>query len=86
MTEEVKLSASVMEAVRSERTIEAIKRLREEKGIGLKEAKQIIDREIAAYRSTNPNISLQQKSSQWPVVLVVALIAGAPYFYLTKGS
>jgi len=76
-----KLSASVMEAVRTGHTIQAIKRLRSEKGLGLKEAKHIIDREIDAYRLANPNIALRQKSSPWPIVLVV-FIAVVLYWYL----
>ena len=37
---EEKLSESVMQAVRSGHTIQAIKRLRAEKGLGLKEGKR----------------------------------------------
>ncbi len=82
MNENEKLSAAVMEAVRSGHTIQAIKRLRAEKGLGLKEAKDIIDREIDAYRLANPNVALRQKSSPWPMVFVVVSIAGALYWYL----
>ncbi len=82
MKENEKLSASVMEAVRSGHTIQAIKRLRAEKDLGLKEAKDIIDREIDAYRLANPNVVLKQKSSSWPIVFVVVFIAGMLYWYL----
>ncbi len=82
MDKNEKLSASVMEAVRSGHTIQAIKRLRAEKGLGLKEAKHIIDREIDVYRLANPNVALRQKSSPWPIVFVVVFIAGALYWYL----
>ena len=85
MSEE-KLSESVMQAVRSGHTIQAIKRLRAEKGLGLKEAKDIIDREIDAYRLANPNAPMAQESTGWPKVVVVALIAVALYWYLTKGG
>jgi len=81
MNENEKLSASVMEAVCSGHTIQAIKRLRAEKSLGLKEAKDIIDREIDAYRLANPDVALRQKSSPWPIVLVV-FIAGVLYWYL----
>lgn len=81
MNKNEKLSASVMEAVRSGHTIQAIKRLRAGKGLGLKEAKDIIDREIDAYRLANPDVALRQKSSPWPIVLVV-FIAGVLYWYL----
>ena len=67
---EEKLSESVMQAVRSGHTIQAIKRLRAEKGLGLKEAKDIIDREIDAYRLANPNAPMVQESTGWPKVIV----------------
>jgi len=82
MDKNEKLSASVMEAVRSGHTIQAIKRLRAEMGLGLKEAKHIIDREIDAHRLANPNVALRQKFSLWPIVIVVVFIAGALYWYL----
>ena len=82
MNEDEKLSASVMKAVRFGHTIQAIKRLRAEKSLGLKEAKDIIDREIDAYRLANPNVALRQESSPWPIVFVVVFIAGVLYWYL----
>ena len=85
MSEE-KLSEAVMQAVRSGHTIQAIKQLRTEKGIGLKEAKEIIDREVDAYRLANPNAPMVPESTQWPKVVVVVLIAVALYWYLTKGG
>jgi len=75
-----------MQAVRSGHTIQAIKRLRAEKGLGLKEAKDIIDREIDAYRLANPNAPMVQEPTRWPKVVVIALIAVALYWYLTKGG
>lgn len=83
---EEKLSESVMQAVRSGHTIQAIKQLRTERGLGLKEAKEIIDREIAAYRLANPHAPMVPEPSPWPKVVVVALIAAALYWYLTKGG
>ena len=83
---EEKLSEAVMQAVRSGHTIQAIKQLRTEKGIGLKEAKEIIDREVDAYRLANPNAPMVPESTQWPKVVVVVLIAVALYWYLTKGG
>ena len=85
MTEE-KLSEPVMQAVRSGHTIQAIKRLRADTGIGLKEAKKIIDREIDAYRLANPHAPMNPESTPWAKVAVVALIVVALYWYLTKGS
>lgn len=86
MADEIQLSASVAEAIRSGRKIDAIKQLREERGIGLKEAKHIIDREIAALRASNPNYALENQSSPWPKILVVVAIGLALYFYLKGGG
>jgi len=83
---EEKLSEAVMQAVRSGHTIQAIKRLRTEKGLGLKEAKEIIDREIDAYRLANPHAPMVPESTRWPKVVVIALVAIALYWYLTTGS
>ena len=85
MTDE-KLSEPIMQAVRSGHTIQAIKRLRTEKGLGLKEAKEIIDREIDAYRLANPHAPMAPESTAWPKVVVVAVIATALYWYLMKGG
>lgn len=81
-----KLSESVMQAIRSGHTIQAIKRLRAEKGIGLKEAKQIIDREVDAYRLANPQAHVVPESTPWLKAIVVALIAAALYWFLTQGT
>ena len=83
---EEKLSESVMQAVRSGHTIQAIKQLRTETGLGLKEAKDIIDREIDAYRLAHPHAPMVQESTGWSKVVVIALIAVALYWYLTKGG
>ena len=83
MTEQ-KLSEPVMQAVRSGHTIRAIKQLRQETGLGLKEAKHIIDREIAAYRRSNPNAQINQEASKWPRVVAAILIAVAIYWFFTR--
>ena len=75
-----------MQAVTSGHTIQAIKRLRAETGIGLKEAKEIIDREMEAYRLANPHAPMVPESTPWPKVIVIALIAFAIYWYLTTGD
>jgi hypothetical protein len=51
-TPETVLSPAVQEAIRRNHKIEAIKLLREERKIGLKEAKDIIDGHFADYRNT----------------------------------
>ena len=81
MVTDQKLPEAVMQAVRAGRKIEAIKLLREEHGIGLKEAKQIIDREVAAYRRANPNAPTAQQSSSLPLIVVVVIVAAALYWH-----
>ena len=85
MTEQ-KLSESVMQSVRSGHTIRALKQLRLETGLGLKDAKHIIDREIAAYRLSNPNAQMNREGSKWPIVIVGILIAVAIYWYFTQDA
>ena len=80
------LSASVMEAIRSGRKIDAIKQLREERGLGLKESKHIIDRELAAYRAANPHLTQDSQSGLFPMILVIVAIGLVLYFYLTGTS
>jgi ribosomal protein L7/L12 len=67
----------VIEAFRKNRNIEAIKRLREHRGIGLKEAKQ----EIEAYVWENPQASALQapkaESNFGRLILIAILIGGA---------
>ena len=83
---EVKPSENVMQAVRSGRKIAAIKLLREETGLGLKEAKEVIDREIADYNRANPHAPIVQESSGCSgIVVVVILIALAVYWYVSNG-
>lgn len=53
MPESSDLSPDVMRAIESGRKIEAIKLLRAERGIDLKEAKTIIDQEIVDHRAAN---------------------------------
>ena len=84
--EENQLSASVMEAIRSGRKIDAIKQLRKERGLGLKESKHIVDREMAAYRASNPHLAQENQSSHFPMILVIVAIGLALYFYLTGSS
>ena len=83
---EEKISESVMQHVRSGKKIAAIKQLREEQGLGLKEAKEIIDREVAEYRRANPQAPHIPQSSPWPKVFVIALIALGVYWYLSRGG
>jgi hypothetical protein len=58
MTNETQLPADVTEAIRANRKIDAIKLLREHRGLGLKEAKHAVD----AYIRENPHLIPQQSS------------------------
>ncbi|MDJ0793187.1 MAG: ribosomal protein L7/L12 [Woeseiaceae bacterium] len=78
------LSESVRQSVRAGRKIEAIKLLREEHGLGLKEAKQIIDREVAVYRRANPDAPMAQKTSSLPLIVAVVIVGAALYWYFAN--
>ena len=80
------LSEPVMQAVRSGQKVRAIKLLREETGLGLKEAKDIIDREVDTYRRENPHAPMVQESTPWGKVVVTVLIIVALYWFFTKGG
>ena len=84
--EENQLSSAVMNAIRSGRKIDAIKQLREERGLGLKESKHIIDREMATYRAANPHLAQKNQSSHFQTFLVIVAIGLALYIYLTESS
>ncbi len=84
---QVKPSEKVMRAVRAGRKIAAIKLLREETGLGLKEAKEVIDREIADYNRANPLAPIVEESSGCSgIVFAIILVALAAYWYLSKGA
>ena len=73
---EAKLSAQVLNAIHVGRKIEAIKLLREERGLGLKEAKQIVD----AYAAANPQLVVQRGSgSGLGVIMIIFVIAALAY-------
>ena len=77
-------SDDVLAAVDSGRTIEAVKRLRAETGLGLKEAKHAIDA-LARERQGNPAAAanLPQEGGAGSVIKIVILIGAvlAAYFY-----
>lgn len=83
---ETKLSEPVMQAIRSGHTVKAVKLLRAERGLGLKEAKDIVDREMDAYQQANPHAAMQSESSPWGKIIVIAAIAAAIYWFVTKGG
>ena len=70
------LPADVIAALHEGRKIDAIKLLREQRGIGLKEAKQEVD----AYLRDHPQLAAMQKTgSPAGCFLVVAIIAAVGY-------
>ena len=76
MNENNEISPEVMRAIESGRKIEAIKLLRAERGIDLKEAKTIIDQEVEIYRKANPDSTGRTTSGSWlPIISFVVLVA-----------
>jgi len=70
MDSDLELSAQVLNAIHAGRKIDAIKLLRKERGLGLKEAKDIVD----AYGSSGGTGAIM-------VVLAIAAAAYAAYRY-----
>lgn len=73
MSDKNQLSEFVLNAIREGRRIEALKRLRQEKGYGLKEAKELVDREIALNHADNPHY--QTKPIKIPLPLVIGVVS-----------
>lgn len=78
MNVESHLPADVLEAVHANRKIDAIKRLRKQRGIDLKEAKGIVD----AYISEHPQLIRRRQpreESGLGRIVVVGIIVAAIY-------
>ena len=71
MSNETKLPANVVEAIRANRKIDAIKLLREHRSLGLKEAKHAVD----AYIREHPHLIPQQSSGGGLGRLVIVVLA-----------
>ena len=72
------LPADVIDAIRANRKIDAIKRLREHRGMGLKEAKHAVE----AYARENPQeitVPAHQSESGLGRVVLIAIAIGAAY-------
>lgn len=86
MNAETELSKDVVNAIRSGRTIEAIKLLREERGLGLKEAKELVDAYDEKHPSAAADEVVQRQSGGGAGVFVVIVVlitaAYAAYYYL----
>lgn len=78
MNEHSELPTDVITAIQADRKIEAIKLLREARGIGLREAKEAVE----AYIKANPHLALnkrrESRSPMSPLILFV-LVAAAAY-------
>ncbi|NOR19801.1 MAG: hypothetical protein GQ538_06895 [Xanthomonadales bacterium] len=84
MIENSELPPGIIRAIEAGRKIEAIKLLRTERGIDLKEAKTIIDHEMAAYRKANPEAEGKANSGSMSMVVVFIVLAGILYFVFGK--
>lgn len=86
MNAETELSNDVVNAIRSGRKIEAIKLLRAERGLGLKEAKELVDAFNEKHPSEVPDEVVQRQSGGGAGVFVVIVVlitaAYAAYYYL----
>ncbi|AFY37298.1 hypothetical protein Lepto7376_0924 [[Leptolyngbya] sp. PCC 7376] len=67
------LSEYVLEAIRAGQRIEALKRVRAETGLGLRDAKMLVDQEIALNHATNPHYQNPPKPTP---LLAVILVVG----------
>ena len=79
------LSARAEAAVRSGNKIEAIKIIREELGLGLKEAKDLVD----AYEAADPVLSARAQANtihvkRGPVLILVAGALAIFFWFLSK--
>lgn len=85
---ENELPAEVLEAIRQGRKIEAIKLLREETGLGLANAKVLVDRASRAHGPAKPIPSFDDQSTGPGVLtflLMLALLLAAAVYFLSDG-
>lgn len=83
------LPAEVVEAINAGHKIEAIKRLREARGLGLKDAKDIVDSEMRKHpqHGSQPGISTHGVGfGSIVLALIVAGLAVAAYRFLVGGG
>lgn len=85
---ENELPPEVMDAIRKGRKIEAIKLLREAKGLGLANAKVLVDRASQSHgpKRTIPSFADQRQWwGQFTVPLITLLIVFIAYYFYTGG-
>ena len=73
------LPAEVINAISSGRKIEAIKLIREEWNIGLKEAKEIVDKHIDSDPLLKDQIQRQSNIGCLPIIVSFIIIAAGAY-------
>ena len=81
MTGNTEMSADVLAAIGKNRKIEAIKLLREERRIGLKAAKEIVDQYIEAQPPGTRRPAGNADTGAGRIVLVACVIIGAYVAY-----
>ena len=80
------LPPEVMDAIRDGRKIEAIKLLREEKGLGLANAKVLVDRASQAYGPKRPIPNFADQRQWWgqfTTLLISLLVVFVAYYFYT---
>jgi hypothetical protein len=65
---------SIATALYGGRKLEAIKELREASGLGLKEAKEIVERLEAEFRQSHPERFVQPARKKFPVGLILIFL------------
>ncbi len=85
MTTTDELPQGVREALRAGRKLEAIKRLREQRNLGLKEAKDLIDTYLRQHPQRGADQAFREESTggRLLVIIVLGLLGWLVYRYLT---
>ena len=85
---ENELPAEVIDAIREGRKVEAIKLLREAKGLGLANAKVLVDRASRVHGPQKPILSFADSApglSQLVKSLLMVFVVVAAYYFFTNG-
>ena len=77
MNTDADLPTDVIEAIRANRKIDAIKRLREHRGIDLKEAKYEVDTYVRENPQVATTLAPQTESGIGRLILIAIIIGGA---------
>ncbi len=76
--------AAAVEALRKGKTIEAVKILRQERGLDLRDARQAVDQYVRANPALERSLrAAQAEANRGCVVWVLVLLALAGYYFLT---